>query len=91
MKRSQRWSLTLVLGLVVTGNASAMAQNTAVSADTSLTITILVHNYAEVDHKTLMEAERIAAGIFRKVKVETRWTNAAPAPKIDKENSTDEG
>jgi hypothetical protein len=89
MKRSQTWSLTLVLGLVVTGNASAMAQNTAAGTDTSLTITIHVHNYAEVDHKTLMEAEKIAAGIFRKVRVETRWTHATPSPKSN-QNSTDQ-
>jgi len=89
MKRLQRWPLTLVLGLVVTGNASAVAQNTAEGADTSLTITIHVFDYAEGDHKTLMEAEKIAAGIFRKARVETRWTYAAPAaPKINQENST---
>jgi hypothetical protein len=89
MKRSQRWSLIFVLGLVVTGNASAVAQTAAAgSADTSLTITIQVHNYAEVDRKTLLEAEKIAAGIYRKVGVETRWTHAAPAPKINQENST---
>jgi hypothetical protein len=90
MKRSQRWPLTFVLGLVVTGNAPAVAQNTAAgSADTSLTVTIHVFNYAEVDHKTLMEAEKIAAGIFRKVRVETRWTHAAPTPKIN-QDSTDQ-
>jgi hypothetical protein len=91
MKRSQRWSLIFVLGLVVTGEASAVAQTAAAgSADTSLTVTIHVHNYAEVHQKTLLEAEKIAAGIYRKVGVETRWTHAAPAPKINQENSTDQ-
>jgi hypothetical protein len=92
MKRSQRWSLIFVLGLVVTGNSSTVAQTlAAVSPDTSLTVTIHVHNYAEVGDKTLLEAEKIAAGIYRKVGVETRWTPAPLAPKINQESSTDQG
>jgi hypothetical protein len=91
MKRSQRWSLIFVLGLVATGNASTIAQTPAAgSPDTSLTVTIHVHNYAEVGHKTLLEAEKIAAGIYRKVGVETRWTDAPLAPKINQGNSTDQ-
>jgi hypothetical protein len=90
MKKTQRWSLIFVLGLIVAGNASAVAQTPAPgSADTRLTVTIHVHNYAEVDHKTLLEAEKIAAGIYGKVGVETRWTDAPLAPKIDQGNSTD--
>ena len=90
MKRSQRWSLIFALRLVVIGNVLAVAQTPAVSsADTSLTVTIHVHNYAEIDHKTLLEAEKITAGIYRKVGVETRWTPAPLAPKINQENSTD--
>jgi hypothetical protein len=88
MKGSQRWSLIFVLGLVMTGRASAFAQTTAAgSADTILTVTIHVHNYAEVDRKTVLEAEKITAGIYRKVGVATRWTNAPLAPKINQENS----
>lgn len=84
MKRSQRWSWILVLGLVVTGNASAVAQTTAAgSADTSLTVTIHVYNYAEVDQKTLMEAEKVATGIFRKTGVETRWIDASDSKQQD--------
>jgi hypothetical protein len=90
MKRSQRWSLSLALGLVVTGSALAVVQTPAAgSADTSLIVTIHVHNYAEVDHKTLLEADKIAAGIYRKVGVETRWTHAPLAPKLSQENLTD--
>ena len=37
------------------------------------TITIHVYNYADVSSKTLIEAEKIAAGVFRKAGVETRW------------------
>jgi hypothetical protein len=91
MKRSPRWSLIFALGLGVTGNASAVAQTSAAgSVNTSLTVTIHVHDYAEVGHKTLQEAEKIAAGIYRKVGVETRWTHAPLAPKISQESSTDQ-
>ena len=91
MKRLQRWSLIFALGLVVTDDALAVPQNPgAGSADSSLTVTIHVHNYAEVDHKTLLEAERIAAVIYRKVGVETRWTNAPLGPKTSQANSTDQ-
>jgi len=91
MKRSQRWSVFFVLGLVVTGNFWAVAQTPeARSADSTLAFTIHVHNYAEVDHKTLLEAEKIAAGIYRKVGVETRWSDAPIAPKlISQENLAD--
>lgn len=78
MKRSQRWSLIFVLGLVVTGKASAVAQTAAAgSVDTSLTVTIHVYNYAKVDHKTLIEAEKVGTGLFRKTGVETRWIDAS--------------
>jgi hypothetical protein len=47
------------------------------SPETSLTVTIHVHDYAQVDHKTLMEAEKVATEIFRKIGVETRWVDPA--------------
>jgi hypothetical protein len=90
MKRSQRWSLNFALGLVVTGSALAVVQTPAAgSPGTSLTVTIHVHNYAEVDPRTMLEAEKIAVGIYRKVGVETRWTDAPIAPKLSQENLTD--
>jgi len=86
MKRSQRWSLGFALGLVVTCSASAVVQTPAAGyADTSLTVTIHVHNYAEVDPRAMLEAEKIAAGIYRKVGVETRWTDAPIAPRLSQE------
>jgi hypothetical protein len=92
MKRSQKFSLIFVLGLVVTGKASAVAQTTAAgSADTSLTFTIHVYNSAEVDHKTLMEAEKVATQIFRKVGAESRWLDVALTSESKQENSTDQG
>lgn len=89
MKKSQKWSLIFVLGLIVTGKASAVAQTTAPgSADMSLTITIHVYNYAEVDHQTLMEAEKIATRLFRKTGVETRWIDASDNKQQDWSSET---
>jgi hypothetical protein len=36
-------------------------------------VSIHAFNYAEVSSKTLIEAEKIAAGVFRKAGVDTRW------------------
>lgn len=92
MKRSQRWSLIFILGLVVTGNASAVARTTAAgSADTNLTVTIHVYNSAEVDHKTLIEAEKVATEIFRKVGAESRWVDVAPTSENEQESPADQG
>jgi hypothetical protein len=92
MKRSQRWSLIFLLGLTAKGNASAVAQTTtAGSADTSLTVIIHVYNSAEVDHKTLMEAEKVATEIFRKVGAESRWLDVALTSESKQENSVDQG
>jgi len=46
---------------------------TADSPEANPTITIHVYNYADVSPKTLIEAEKIAAGVFRQAGVETRW------------------
>jgi len=92
MKRAQRSSLIFLLGLVVAGKASAVAQTTAAgSADTSLTFTIHVYNSGEVDHKTLMEAEKVATEIFRKVGAESRWLDVAMTSESKQENSADQG
>jgi hypothetical protein len=90
MKRS-RWSLIFLLGLTATGNASAVAQTTtAGSADKNLTVIIHVYNSAEVDHKTLMEAEKVATEIFRKVGAESRWLDVALTSESKQENSADQ-
>ena len=91
MKRS-RWSLIFLLGLTATGKASGVAQTTARgSADTSLTVTIHVYNSGEVDHKTLMEAEKVATEIFRKVGAESRWLDVALTSESKQENSANQG
>jgi hypothetical protein len=79
MKPAQRWSLLLGLGLLAIGQGTLNAQTTAAdSPTTSLTVTIHVHRYAEVDTKTLAEAESVATGIFQKLGVTTRWADSSP-------------
>jgi hypothetical protein len=78
MMRAQRWVLILGLGLMATTNGAAAAKTyPATAVDTSLVITVHVHNYAEVDRKTLTEAETVATEIFRKAGVETRWIDSS--------------
>jgi len=57
------------------------------SPETSLTVTIHVHNHAEVDHRTLTEAEKVATEIFRKVGIKTRWVDPALNSENKKGNS----
>lgn len=67
----------LTLGLLATCWCTGLCpKGTAAPSETSLTLTIHIRNYAEVDHETLMEAEKVATGVFRKAGVETRWINA---------------
>ena len=74
MKRALRWSL----GLVLLAGFTELARSAAAgSPQTSLTVTIHVQNYAQVDHKTLMEAENVATEIFRKAGIESRWVDSA--------------
>src|SRR5260221_13637662 len=64
----------LTLGLILTGGFAKLCQGArADSLETNPTITMNVYNYAEVSPKTLMEAEKVATGIFRKAGVKTRW------------------
>ena len=77
MRRAQRWALILGLGLPVTANGAAAVKTYPAIPDTSLVITIHVYNYAEVDRKTLTEAESVATEIFRNAGVETRWIDSS--------------
>jgi hypothetical protein len=84
MNRAERWALILGLGLVATANGVAAAKSyPATPVDASLVITIHVHNYAEVDRKTLTEAETVATEIFRKAGVETRWIDRSDTQHTD--------
>ena len=88
MKRKLRPCLSL--GLILTGGFTRVERSVAASpGQGSLTITLQVYNYAEVDHKTLMGAEKVAAMIFRKAGVESRWVEAALNSDNKKGNSED--
>ena len=64
------------LGLILTGGLAQLCQGaSADSREANPTITIHVYNYADVSPKTLIEAEKIAAGVIRQAGVETRWLN----------------
>jgi hypothetical protein len=82
------WALNL--GLVITGIAALGQGAVAGSSDTSRTITIQVHNYAVVDKKTLLEAEKVATTIFRNAGVESQWTDAALASQPGQDNATEQ-
>jgi len=82
----------LTLGLILIGGLTGLGQSAvAGSPETSLTVTIHVYNYAEVDRKTLMKAEKVATGIFRKAGVESRWVDHALRSEDKRENSADRG
>jgi hypothetical protein len=66
-----RWQL--VLGLVLSGFVGAVQNAAAHSLGTQASFTVHIRNYAEVDSKQLVEAERVAAVIFRKAGVGTSW------------------
>ena len=73
---NQRLRACFTLGLILTGGLTKLCQGaTADSREANPTITIHVYNYADVSPKTLIEAEKIAAGVFRQAGVETRWLN----------------
>jgi hypothetical protein len=65
----------LGLGLMVIGGICVMAPK-SVAEDNQLRFTVHVNNYADVDSKMLAEAENVAADIFRKSGVESRWVTA---------------
>lgn len=65
--RNRYLNLGLAVGLAISARSAA--------ADSGIRSEIAVHvyNYARVDQETLAEAEKVAAGIFEKAGVETRW------------------
>jgi hypothetical protein len=81
MAKTQRWQL--VLGLLLTGFSGAAARAATHPAEGEARFTVHVRDYAQVDAKTLAEAEQVAAGIFRKAGVEAHWVE------ISKESSAD--
>ena len=71
MRALHRWPL--FLGLVFSSLAGEVQNSAAHSLDTQASFTVHIRNYAEVDSKQLAEAERVAALIFRRAGVGSRW------------------
>lgn len=87
--KTKTWQLALVLilGGLTVGVQTADAQ----SPVADLGVTVHVRNYAGVDSKTLADAERVAAGIFRKAGIESRWVvDAGEMSEDQSENSADD-
>ena len=92
MKPTLRCSLLLGLGLLVIGKGTLVAQTTAAgSPTTSLTVTIQVQNNAQVDSKTLAEAEKVATKIFSNVGVEICWVDVSVTSEYRPGNPVDQG
>jgi len=90
MKTTLRW--TLSVGLVLASGLTTLGKSVAAtSSETGLTITIHVHNYAQVDQKMLTEAEEVTTGVFRKAGVKTRWVDTAATPATGQEISSSQG
>jgi hypothetical protein len=89
MKTLWRWQLTMAL--ILAGITGVVERARAGTPKSSLTLTIHVYNYAEVAPQTLIEAERVAAGIFQRTKVNVRWVNAPVTLGNNQEHTTDQG
>jgi hypothetical protein len=70
------WIAHLIFGIAVLGDFTKRCQGAeSDSFEAKLTITIRVHNYAEVSPKTLVKAEKAAAAVFGKAGVKTLWVD----------------
>jgi hypothetical protein len=71
MGTTRNWCISLGLALAVSLTISG--ESAAGDSTIRLEIAVYIYNYARVDQKTLAEAEKVAARIFEKSEVETRW------------------
>jgi len=71
MGTTRNWCISLGLALAVSLTISG--ESAAGDSSIRLEIAVYIYNYARVDQKTLAEAEKVAARIFEKSGVETRW------------------
>ncbi len=77
--------LQLAFALISAALAGAVEGAAVHPPEEKATFTVLVRNYAQVDAKTLAQAEKIASEIFMKAAVETRWVDmdsASGAPVV---------
>jgi len=72
----QKWSFRLAVMLMLFGGV-LVEKAKADSARTEASFTVRVYNYGEVDSRTLTEAEKFAATIFRKAGKEIDWIESA--------------
>ena len=90
---TRQWLVrTLCQASVITTAAVVLNFGTAAAAGTTrphVTLTIHVYNYAEVSPKTLIQAEKVTEGIFRKVGVEIRWLGYPLNSANKQKNSSD--
>ncbi len=71
------WGLTLILLLTSSGLAEGGAGK---DSENKPVISVLVHNYAEIPSKMLMEAEEHAARIFSRAGAELVWLKLPRQP-----------
>jgi hypothetical protein len=77
MRANRNKKLILGLALAIAGEFNGISRNLEAKPQAeNPEITICVHNYANVDLKTLQEAEQVTGEILLKTGVETRWVNA---------------
>ena len=77
MSLERRWLLILGSRLIASAiGAAAANSHPATQVDASPVVTIHVHNHAQVDRKTLIEAETVGNTIFQKVGVDVRWIDS---------------
>jgi hypothetical protein len=92
MRAARDTKAVLTIALVLAGEFAGVGRSAAAgSPETNSTITIHVHNYAKVDDKTLEEAEKVAAEIFRKAGVGIRWVDFDLTSADKHEKPVDEG
>ncbi|MBZ5662100.1 MAG: hypothetical protein LAO08_16990 [Acidobacteriia bacterium] len=77
--------------VLATGFAGVNRSAAADSPRARLTVTVRIHNNAEVDDKMLAEAEKVAMEIFRKAGVESRWVDDALTSENNNETLAHQG
>ena len=76
--------------MVLAGFGGPLQRATAHSPKTNLQFTVHVRNYSEIDSSTLAAAERMAAEIFRRAGVESRWVAEQDPTQEQIDNSADD-
>jgi hypothetical protein len=83
------WKLQLRLWPLVIAGLAGVQSGAAQSSKGQTGLVIHIRNYAQVDAKRLVKAESVAAEIFGKAGVGTRWVDAADTPAEQSDNSAD--